>query len=206
MAFAESASRIEVSPSVLGQSNAQSALTALANSRESLLKPSAALVETVPRAFYSTGISNATALTSGTARIAAIPLVAGQTYSSATFENGTTALGSATHQWAALCDSSGNVVAVSADGTSGAWATNTPKTFTFSSPYTPSTSGMYYLALLVVATTPPTPLSLTGSSAALNTLTPILAGTVASLTTPPVVSSSIGTISAGSTVIYGYLS
>jgi hypothetical protein len=116
---------------------------------------------------------NSAALVSGSQRFVAVELPAGITATSVTFVSGATAAGTPTNQWAGLYSSDGTTLtlrAVSADGTSGAWAADTAKTFTFATPYAVPTSGFYYVALMVKATTVPTLVSCVLGSKALQAL------------------------------------
>jgi hypothetical protein len=163
--------------------------------------PTGAIVQTFDRKLAV----SAAALTSGTAVAAAVELASGVVVSSATILNGGTALATGTHQWAALCDATGKVLAVSADGTSGAWGALVTKTFTFGSAYTTTAAGVYYLVVCVVATTMPTPVGITPGTP--GGLAPAVWGAVAGQTTPPAVNSTLTLSSAVSTSIpYGYLS
>lgn len=111
--------------------------------------------------------SSATAaltMTSGSASIAAVRLVAGQVVSNAGFVTSTTAGITMTHWWLALLDSSYTVRAVSADQTSGAIGASTWFTLPFASVYTVPSTGVYFVAVMIAASTVPT---LCGSTAPL---------------------------------------
>jgi hypothetical protein len=105
------------------------------------------------------GIANTTGLLS-TGRVLLMPIwyEAGTVVNSITFLSGSTALSAGTNQWFALADSSYLTLAKSADDTSTAWGSNTLKTLNMSSPasYTIPTSGVYFHAINVTATTVPT--------------------------------------------------
>lgn len=85
----------------------------------------------------------------------AVELYAGDIVNSLTFLSGATAVGTPTNEWAALYDPNGNRLAQSTT-VSTAWAADTAKTFTLATPQTISSTGIYYAALMVAATTPPT--------------------------------------------------
>ena len=88
--------------------------------------------------------------TSGAVGMYLIGLNKGQTVASATFISGGTGItqGATTnHLWAALCDTSGVVLAVTADDTNPVWASNSIHTFTFADSYLVPTSGYYYVAI-----------------------------------------------------------
>lgn len=108
-------------------------------------------------------VANLSALSTGVMTSVAILLFAGDTVTNLTFVSGGTALGTGTHWWFALYDTATtpNLLAQTADQTSTAWAANTAKTVALASPYAVTTTGIYYAAINVTATTPPT---LAGSS------------------------------------------
>jgi hypothetical protein len=118
------------------------------------LRPTGALFETFPRQ-GSTG-TNVAALVSQTVRMDAIALPSGLTITSISWVSGTTALVTGVHQYFGLYDSSLNLLRATGDDTSTAWAANTVKTLNLTSTYATTTAGLYYLAILVQATTVPT--------------------------------------------------
>lgn len=73
-----------------------------------------------------------------------------------TFYSGTTAGASLANQWFFICDSTGLVLAKTADDTSTAWGANSAKTLTITGgPYRIPSTGLYYLGYMVKATTVP---------------------------------------------------
>lgn len=66
------------------------------------------------------------------------------------------AIGTPTHQAAILVDTSGNILGLSADDTSNAWAATSYKTFTLTTTYRPTADIAVLAGLWVVAGTPPT--------------------------------------------------
>lgn len=165
--------------------------------------PSGVFAETFTRGV--TGFAGVT-LTSGQPRLTAIPLFAGEVVSAITFVTGGSTETGTTHSWAALCDSGGTVVAISADDTVGTWPSSSAKKFTLASPYTVPTSGVYYTVLCVVASTLPAPMGLTGNSN-VAALTPTIAATAPVNTgTPPTVGASIGTFANVAVSLYAALS
>lgn len=139
--------------------------------------PTGTIAETHPRELLTE--TNTAALTSGTLRMQALFLQAGQLVSNLTFWSATTALATGTNQFAALYSSAASPVllAQSANGTSGAWAANSAKTFAMSTPYRVPVSGQYYAALMIAATTVPTLKGNTARTASqLAGAAPILAG------------------------------
>ena len=120
---------------------------------------------------------NVAALASGTLFMQAIWLTAGQVLNWISFHSATTAAGTPTNQLFGIFDSSRNLVATSANDTTTAWAANTLKTLKLTATYTVPTTGLYYLGILVTATTVPTlkgPTALTASQ--LHGAAPILNG------------------------------
>ena len=131
-------------------------------------------------------LTNQAALTSGVLRLVPLRdlLLKGEAYGGATFFSATTALATATHQWACLVRKEDRkIVAVSPNGTSGAWAANTAKAFVFNAAYTPSKDEEAWLGLMVAATTVPT---LFAAAAANLALLPTInsGGSNTGLTTP----------------------
>lgn len=122
--------------------------------------------------------ANLSALTSGTLFLQAIYLRAGMLVSNISFCSGGTAAGTPTNRFHALYDGSRNLLAQSANQTTTAWAANTVQTLAMGTPYRVQTSGIYYLGLLVTATTVPTVVGTTAAAnAAIRGLAPILCGT-----------------------------
>lgn len=112
------------------------------------------LAETIPR--YLCPEVNTAALTSGTLHLDAIYLVAAQTISSITYFSATTAAGTPTNGFFALYDENRNLLAQTANFTTEAWAANTVKTKALSASYRIPTSGLYYVGIMITATTVPT--------------------------------------------------
>lgn len=166
--------------------------------------PTGALAETASRDIMTTGSSG---LNSGTLRAVAIRLVAGVTLTSATFVSGSQAAVTPTNWWFGLFDGSRVCLRLTADQTNTAWAANTPKTVAFSSTYTPTTSGVYYLGIMMAAATPISVVVQT-ASATLNAIVPIRAGNTSDtgLTTPPNLPFTAGAITASANIIYAYVS
>lgn len=118
------------------------------------LGPTGTLAETFPRALATTNSTVPTA--SGTLFMQAIYLTAGQLVSNITIISATTAAGTPTNYFFALYDGSRALKAQSANQTTTAWAANTAKTLAMTTPYRVPTSGVYYIGLMVAATTVPT--------------------------------------------------
>jgi hypothetical protein len=125
-----------------------------------------------------------TALTTQVMTSVALPLDAGTVVTSLTFKSGATAAGTPTNWWFALYSSAATpaLLAQSADQTTTAWAANTSITLALATPQLVSTAGVYYAAIMVKATTPPT---LLGASVA-------LAGAAASIVSSKVLAQTSG--------------
>lgn len=114
-----------------------------------------------------------TALTTQVMTSVAVPLQAGELVTNLTFKSGATAANTPTNWWFALYDTSSTpaLIAQTADQTSTAWAANTVMTKALSTAYRVPTTGIYYAAIMVKATTPPTLLGasvgLAGASASI---------------------------------------
>jgi hypothetical protein len=171
--------------------------------REKAYRPTAAIAETCSRA--NNFVTNLGA-TSGRIHLSPIYLPAGKTISSITFVSGATALATGTNQWFGLFDSSRNKLALTGDDTSTAWAASTAKTLNLSAAYTTTSSGLYYVGVMVAATTTPSYLGLNTQVAPVGLLTPILCGQADSGLTNP--ASCPATLAApiGLSVFYAYVS
>lgn len=103
-------------------------------------------------------VTNTAALTTQVMTSVALPLYAGDVVTNLTFLSGGTAAGTPTNYWFALYDNSATpaLIAQSADQLTAAWAANTAITLALSAAYTVPTTGIYYAAVMVKATTPPT--------------------------------------------------
>lgn len=99
---------------------------------------------------------NTAVLSSGRLSGQAIWLEAGMTISSISFCSATTAAGTPTNQLFGLFDSSRNLLMSSVNDTTTAWAANSLKTLALTSTFTTTYSGLYYLGIMVTATTVPT--------------------------------------------------
>lgn len=101
---------------------------------------------------------NLAALTTQVMSSVALYLEAGDVVTSLTFCSATTAAGTPTNWWFALYSTAATpaLLAQSADQASAAWGANTVKTLALATPYTVPTTGIYYAAVHVKATTVPT--------------------------------------------------
>lgn len=112
------------------------------------------LAETMPR--ETCPEVNTTVAASGTLFLQAVYLKAGQLVSNISFYSATTAANTPTNYFFALYSEARALLAQSANQTSSAWAANTIKTVAMTTPYRVPTSGVYYLAFMMTATTVPT--------------------------------------------------
>lgn len=119
------------------------------------LGPTGTLAETMPR-MTCPEVNTAAPTASGTLFMQAIYLTAGQLISNIAISSATTAAGTPTNYFFALYSAARALRAQSANQTTTAWAANTLKTLAMTTPYLVPTSGLYYIGLMVTATTVPT--------------------------------------------------
>lgn len=107
------------------------------------------------------------ALATGVMTSVPIALQAGDVITSISVRSGATAAGTPTAYWVALYDDSATpaLLSQSADQTSTAWAANTTKTLALAAAQTIVRTGIYYVGIMVTATTPPTLLGSIGAPA-----------------------------------------
>lgn len=134
-----------------GWRNTSNNVTPLLNNKKVL---SGALYETMDRDLVDE--VNTSLLSSGRLSLQAIWLPAGVTITSISFWSATTAGATLTNQLFGLYDSSLNLLRSSVNDTSTAWAANARKTLALTSTFTTTYSGLYYLGIMVAATTVPT--------------------------------------------------
>lgn len=108
--------------------------------------------------YDSVSDSNSAALTTQVMTAVPIFLAAGEVVTNISFFVGTTAAGTPTNWWVALYSSAATpaLLAQSADQTTGAMAANTKQTVALATAQTILTSGIYWVAIMVKATTVPT--------------------------------------------------
>jgi hypothetical protein len=153
--------------------NSSGKLTAISNSQWMLDGSPAAVLRSNLRRSECGG--NLAALTTQVMTSVALYLEAGDVVASLTFCSATTAAGTPTNWWFALYSTAATpaLLGQTADQTSTAWAANTVKTVALATPYTVPTSGVYYAAVMVKATTPPT---LLGASLNVNASSAVVTG------------------------------
>lgn len=118
-------------------------------------------------------------LSTGRLNLYRIFLPKGLSVTTISFWSMTTAVSVGANQWFALFDSTRAKLAVTADDTSTAWAANTKKTLTVTSgPYVTTTTGWYYLGIMIKATTCPSlAAAASGGLANIRAAAPIPCGT-----------------------------
>jgi len=111
------------------------------------------------------------ALATGVMTSVPVFLAAGDVITSISARSGATAAGTPTNYWFALYSDAATpaLLSQSADQTSTAWAANTTKTLALAAAQTIARTGVYWVGIMVTATTPPT---LLGSAA----VAPIVTG------------------------------
>ncbi len=149
-------------------------LQMLAPTSRAAWAPSGAIMQSFDR---RESTANQAVLSTGRLQMVGFVVPAWRKITSITFVSGTTAGATLTNQWAALYSSARVLIGTTADGTSGAWAANTAKTFTLSTAYTPAQDEQLYVALNVTATTVPSLHALDLGNAFIPALVPILNGT-----------------------------
>ncbi len=169
--------------------------------RPSSLMMAGAISETIPR--YLVG--NTASIVTGKEHLTAIWLPAGATVTTITYRSSGTAAATSSHCWFSLRNSSRNLLGITSNDTAASpWSANTSKSLNLASPYAVTTSGWYYVGVMVSATTVPTLVGM-ATSATYQLLEPVLHGrddTNAGLTTPataPATSASLASASGGVT-------
>lgn len=121
---------------------------------------------------------NTALLSTGRLSLEAIAIRAGELLTSISFWSATTAGATLTNQLFGLYDNNLNLLRSSVNDTSTAWAANTRKTLNLTSTFTTTYSGLYYLGIMVAATTVPTLKGYTARTGGqLNAAAPSLGGT-----------------------------
>jgi hypothetical protein len=108
--------------------------------------------------YDSAGDTGNVALTTQVMTSVPVKLVQGEVVTNISFTSGATAAGTPTNWWFALYDTQATpaLIAQTADQTSTAWAAATTKTVALSSAYTVAKTGIYWVGIMVKATTVPT--------------------------------------------------
>jgi len=121
---------------------------------------------------------NTALLSTGRLSLQAIAIRSGEVITSISFWSATTAAGTPTNQLFGLYDNNLNLLRSSDNNTTTAWAANTRKTLNLTSTFTTTYSGLYYLGIMVTATTVPTLKGYTARTGGqLNAAAPSMGGT-----------------------------
>lgn len=165
--------------------------------------PTGAISETTPR----TGMeeNKTTGLTTQRLRLSALYIPADTTITSITFISGGTAAGTPTNWWFALYDSSLNLLRQTGDQTTSAWAADTVKTVNLTSTYVVTTEGLYYIGVMMKATTPVNIRSRGGANILWTSLAPVLTGQTSDTGLTDTAPNPAGSLS-GDNLLYGYIS
>lgn len=99
---------------------------------------------------------NTALLSTGRLSLQAIGIRSGELLTSISFFSATTAAGTPTNQIFGLYDNTLALLRSSNNDTTTAWAANTRKTLSLTSTFTTTYTGLYYLGIMVTATTVPT--------------------------------------------------
>lgn len=121
---------------------------------ESALFLTGCKAETFPRQLVEE--VNTALLATGRLSLQAIPIRAGELLTSISFWSATTGAGTPTNQLFGLYDNTLGLLRSSVNDTTVAWGANTRKTLNLTSTFTTTYSGLYYLGIMVTATTVPT--------------------------------------------------
>lgn len=134
-----------------GWKNTSNNILPLLNNRKCV---TGALYETFDRDLCDEVIS--IVLATGRLSLQAIYLPAGTTINSISIWSASTAAGTPTNQLFGLYDINLNLLRSSVNDTTTAWAANSRKTLALTSAFTTTSSGLYYIGVMVTATTVPT--------------------------------------------------
>lgn len=179
------------------------AAAAAAAWQSNLLAPAGALAETFPRI----NAQSNDLFSSGSSVIGAIPLPAGIKVSNITVVTGNTAETGGSHGWVALTDSTGKVLAASADqGATWLSPGNSFITTALATPYTVTAAGVYYIVLGLTATGPPQLLVFSGGGVAgAIEQAPVLGGNAGASAGPPAAGTTL-TLNFTTNSLYAYVS
>lgn len=121
---------------------------------------------------------NVALLSTGRLSLEAIAIRAGELLTSISFWSATTAAGTPTNQIFGLYDNTLALLRSTNNDTTTAWGANTRKTLNLTSTFTTTYSGLYYLGIMVTATTVPTIKGYTAPTGGqIRAAAPILGGT-----------------------------
>jgi hypothetical protein len=121
---------------------------------------------------------NTALLSTGRLSLEAIAIRSGELITSISFWSATTAAGTPTNQLFGLYDNNLNLLRATNNDTTTAWGANTRKRLNLTSTFTTTYTGLYYLGIMVTATTVPTVKGYTARTGGqLNAAAPSLGGT-----------------------------
>ncbi|MES2903856.1 MAG: hypothetical protein V4696_06705 [Pseudomonadota bacterium] len=156
------------------------------------------VAETIPRELCQE--ANVSPLISGTVYLQGLYLKAGQVCTNISFFSSTTAAGTPTNQIFGLYGPNRQLYAQTTNDTTAAWAANTIKTLALSAPVTIPISGVYFVAILVTATTVPNLKGMASSNILVTHERALRFNSNSGLTTTLPVPALIGTV--GSSIIW----
>lgn len=167
-----------------------------------------AVANTHPLAAMSTATE--AALTLGTISLYPLQIPVGSNIGHITFISGTTAFSTPTNWWFCLCDSNRNLLAITANQTTTAWAASTVKTLAIANiaagaatQFTTTYSGTHYLGILETGTTATTLLGATpATTVTTSSSNPGGKSSTTGLTTPSTFPTQYGAISAAAFCVY----
>lgn len=168
------------------------------------LAPVGVTSESIPRSHAAQSVTIAVA--SGTMQLAAVYLPANTIVNAVNFVTGTTGSTGVSHNWAVLADNNRKVLAVSADNTSADLVASTVQTYTLTTPFTTTYSGLYYIGFVIaVGTTTPTMIGVTSAGSTLNNIAPKTAGASnVGATVPVAVAATLTAVTGSVSELYGY--
>lgn len=143
-----------------------------------MLNGGAMIRESIPARAAAMSDLGGSVLTTQVMLSAAVPCMAGDQISKIAMQSGATAAGTPTNWWFALYDPAGNLVAQTADQLTAGWAANAVKDLSLVSflvsgsaaqPVTLQSSGVYFAAVMVKATTTPSLVGATTFHAGIST-------------------------------------
>jgi hypothetical protein len=161
------------------------------------------------------GTATEAALATGQMTLYPVMLQSGVTVGHLAFVSGTTAASTPTHWWFALCNNALGLLAITADQTTTAWAASTIKSLAIatiasgaSTTFTTTYTGLYYIGIMVAATTAvPTLYGWTPAATAVLTqaTTGVIGGksSTTGLTTPSTFPTTYGAITNSAFQVYG---
>lgn len=176
------------------------------------LKPTAAKFETFPRSAGNSATSQS-ALSTERLSMVAIWLPAGTPIGHLSFVSGSTPASEPKNWWFALFNEAREMLAITADQTTAAWAGSTLKELAISetakgleTTFTTTYSGIYYMGVVMKATVVPTLEGVSPGGTAIGGLAPIICGTSSTgLSVPKTFPYTAGTINFANAMLYAYV-